>query len=114
MHITDIDFSDFVAIGISGFAVTTSIAAFFYRSWGKEKESRLLAEEKLQEEEISKNLSHVADIVKQVDESQRKLSDWVEKNMTEVDQRLRVIEIEHARGCALVARLKLSENIIHD
>ena len=68
MHITEVDFSDFVAIGVSGFAVTASIAAFFYRAWGKEKESRLLVEEKLQEEEISKNLSHVADIVKQVDE----------------------------------------------
>ncbi len=104
MRISDVDFTDFVTAGVAGLALVSSVAGLFYRKWSATIQEKRKLEEKLQEAEISKSLQSVAQTVKQVSDNQFLLKESIEASLKEIFERIRFIEIEHAKGCALVKK----------
>lgn len=125
MTITSFDFSDFIVLSLAGTSTLSGLTAFFWRKWRvekeeKEKQTKILEieatrlSEKLQESEISRNLSHVADTVRQVNESQTLLKSALEQFKLQMEERVRYLEIEHAKGCAMLIRQHKSGALTHD
>lgn len=105
MQITQVDFSDFVAIGTTSVLLLAGITAYYAkRGLSLDKENAEL-KVSLKEADITKSLSTVTQTVKQISDNQSLLKENLDKSLSEVFDRIRTIELKHAEGCALLLRL---------
>jgi len=110
MQITQVDFSDFVAIGTTSILLLAGIAAYYAKmGFALNKENAEL-KVSLKEADITKSLSTVTQTVKQISDNQSLLKENLDKSLSEVFDRIRTIELKHAEGCALLLRLNPRTN----
>ena len=106
MTITQVDFSDFVSIAVFVGVALISIAGYFAkRSFRLDKANSEL-KVSLKEADITTSLSTVTQTVKQISDNQSLLKENLDRSLSEVFERIRIIELKHAEGCAMILMAK--------